>query len=138
MKQLEFNIPDAVITYNYLYEQMPVDWREEDLLFVRLPNGCVIDVGWYPACDPTGRFKVALSDSAQNPIDTIRVLDLDQVVRAVEGLALGSMQTVVLPTSVSLENAVICSSQNSAHPVSCSIISLHTGDTPVLRLIAVA
>jgi hypothetical protein len=98
VKQLEFNIPGAAISYNYLYENMPIDWREEDLLFVRLPNGNAIDVGWYPACDPTGRFKITLSDSTQNQIEAGRVHNLDQVVGAVEGLALGSMQRIVLPT----------------------------------------
>ena len=34
--------PGAVISYNYLYEYLPFDWREEDLLFVRLPDGNTI------------------------------------------------------------------------------------------------
>lgn len=87
MNQIAINIPGARITYNYLYEAMPLDWREEDLLFVRLANGYAIDVGWYPACDPNGRFKITLSDSAQNTIDVRRVFALDEVVRAVENFA---------------------------------------------------
>ena|SRR5271166_5071768 len=114
MKQLTVNIPGATVSYNYLYENMPLDWREEDLLFVRLPNGDVIDVGWYPACDPAGRFKVTLSDSVQNQIDTIRVTELDQVVDAVEGLALQSPPSV----SLSVQNAPTPSPRSSVRAMS--------------------
>ncbi len=93
MNQIPISIPGAQITYNYLYEDMPLDWREEDLLFVKLKNGYVIDVGWYPACDPNGRFKITLSDSAQNTIDVRSVLTVGEVVRAVENFGNRNMWT---------------------------------------------
>jgi hypothetical protein len=123
VKKLSFEIPGAVITYNYLCDQMPVEWRESDLLFVKLPNGNTIDVGWYPACDPTGRFKITLSDSVQNQIDVSRVSDIDQLVGIIEGMALRSRQSSnrVASTSVDLigspHNAAQSSSSTSMAPV---------------------
>ncbi|MFI5386508.1 MAG: hypothetical protein ACHQ50_10360 [Fimbriimonadales bacterium] len=120
VRQMQINIAGAQISYNHLYENMPIDWREEDLLFVRLPNGNVIDVGWYPACDPKGRFKITLSDPAQNQIDSIRMLDLDQVVGAVEGLASDPAQNPARETSVSIEYNAHRSSLDSVHTESCT------------------
>ena len=87
MNALKVNIPGAKISYNYLYENMPIGDREEDLLFLRLSNGEAIDVGWYPACDPMGRFKITLSDCTQKQINSITVRELDQVIPAVESLS---------------------------------------------------
>ena len=118
MKQLSFNIPGAVITYNYLYDHMPFDWREEDLLFIRLPNKELIDVGWYPACDPTGYFKVTLSDSTQNQIAAIRVRNLDQIVEIVEGLAVPTQHAPM--TSVSMDYRGL--TQSAANSSSSSVL----------------
>lgn len=120
MKQLGFNIPNAVVTYNYLYETMPVELREQDLLFVRLPNENVIDVGWYPACDPNGQFKITLSDSAQNQIDVFRVSDINQLVRIVEGLALRSTQSSNRVASSSV--VLVGSPHNSVQSSSSSMV----------------
>jgi hypothetical protein len=92
MKRIEPNIPGGRVTYNYLYRDMPIDWREEDLLFASLPDGKTIDVGWYPACDPDGLFRITLSNPDQTPVDVMRTPDIDQMVRAVESLASQSRQ----------------------------------------------
>lgn len=119
MTQLKINIPHAVVTYNYLFDQMPLEWREEDLLFVKLPNGNVIDVGWYPACDPNGKFKITLSDSAQNPIDITRTSELDQLIEIVGGLALRSQRTLAHVTSFYLD--LTSSPTNAARSSSSSM-----------------
>jgi hypothetical protein len=119
VKKLSFDIPEAVITYNYLCDPMPVEWREADLLFVKLPNGNTIDVGWYPACDPTGRFKITLSDSVQNQIDVFKVSDIDQLVGAVEGLALRSRQSSNRVASSSV--VLVGSPHNSVQSTSSSM-----------------
>ena len=105
----------ARITYNYLYENMPVDWREPDLLFVKLPNGNVIDVGWYPACDPAGLFKITLSDSDQNQIASIRTPELDQVAGMIEGLASDSRRNPARETS-----SMTCIDSRSTYTASCT------------------
>jgi hypothetical protein len=104
MNQIPIDIPGAQVTYNYLYENMPVDWREEDLLFVKLPNGCVIDVGWYPACDPDGWFKITLSDSAQNEIEAIKLRELERVRDAAQRLATGTDSARHGVTSISVDD----------------------------------
>lgn len=99
---------------------MPIDWREEDLLFAILPNGDVIDIGWYPACDPAGFFKVTLSDAAQNQINSIRVFDLDQAVAAAESLALDSAQKSNRNASLSFEHKMLKSTHDSTRTASCT------------------
>ena len=111
MNPLTFDVPNGIVTYNYLYDVMPIDWREEDLLFIRLQNGNTIDVGWYPACDPNGKFKITLSDSGQIPIDVTRTPELDQLVEIVGGLALRSQRTLAYVTSFYLD---LTSSPNNA------------------------
>ncbi len=43
-------------------------WFTEDQLVVRHPDGWMVDVGWYPDNDPTGRFRLVVlaGDSAQH------------------------------------------------------------------------
>lgn len=37
------------------------EWElKEDLFMADFPNGCALDVGWYPSFDPTGSFGIAL------------------------------------------------------------------------------
>ena len=87
---------------------------------MRLANGYAIDVGWYPACDPNGWFKITLSDSAQNTIDVRRVRAIGEAVRAVENFANRNTRT---NSSVTLANPLayrLCSfSQNATNSTSC-------------------
>jgi hypothetical protein len=102
MNQIQINLRGTETIYNYLYQDMPIEWREEDLLLVKLPDGDFIDVGWYPACDPTGWFKITLTNSTHDKeIKVIRVRDVDQVEHAVETLFRRWKGRTVQPTSCS-------------------------------------
>jgi hypothetical protein len=89
MNPIAFNIPGAEIVYNHLYPDMPLEWRDDDLLFVTLKNANTIDVGWYPACDPKGWFKITLSGPDQNAIDWARTPDMREMIQAVQSMASG-------------------------------------------------
>jgi len=43
-----------------LFADSPLEHLDEDILQVSLPNGLTVDVGWYPACDEDGAFKVVV------------------------------------------------------------------------------
>ncbi len=60
-------------------------WFTQDQLAVRHPDGRTIDVGWYPDCDPTGRFRllVVASDSARDWLEPLHEEEL-ATPRAVE------------------------------------------------------
>jgi hypothetical protein len=94
MNQILINVPQARVIYNYLYDDMPIDWREEDLFLAELPNGDYLDVGWYPACDPDGRFRIALRHSINGaPIGAIRVVNPAHIADAAETLAFTDVRT---------------------------------------------
>lgn len=96
MNQILIDIPEARVIYNYLYQNMPIDWREEDLFLAELPNGDYLDVGWYPACDPDGWFRIALRRSVNGvPIGVIRVVDPAHIADAAETLAFSDLQSSV-------------------------------------------
>lgn len=47
-----------------------VELLKEDLAQAQYPNGCVLDVGWYPEFSPDGHFAVAVikADNWEKPI----------------------------------------------------------------------
>ena len=52
-------VPGAQVT-GELYDAYAPEDLDQDLLQVALPNGLVIDVGWYPGGDSSGAFKVVV------------------------------------------------------------------------------
>lgn len=130
MKKIEPKIPHARITYNYLYDSMRLDWMEQDLFFAILPNGNTIDVGWYPACDPDGQFKVALCDREQNQLKVKIVNTLEQVISAVERLAIAASDDKSRETSVSAEGGQRQFRKSSVHAMSSSTLTPPLEVTP--------
>lgn len=65
MTPLELGLGDFELTYWSLASatleaspQDQADVHQEDLVQLVLPTGDILDVGWYPANDPTGSFSV--------------------------------------------------------------------------------
>jgi hypothetical protein len=132
MSQISIAVAGAHIAYNYLYDNMPMEWRDEDLFFAKLPNGHVIDVGWYPACEPNGWFKITLSDGEQNEIDSKRVVELDRLAGLIERMAAKSRDEILRTTSSVAESgrSLYSSPTNGS---SCKV-TVVDGDTyPVFR-----
>ena len=47
MKPMELNVPGCEIVFNNIYNNMYEDWLDEDLVFIRLPDGTKVEAGWY-------------------------------------------------------------------------------------------
>jgi len=64
-------------------EQVPVGLldKDEDIYQEEYPAG-IVDIGWYPACDPQGCFKIrhVVNRDWQRPRVTIEVKDREQAV----------------------------------------------------------
>ena len=69
-------------------------WLGQDVLDIQLPNGVVIDVGWYPESDLNGEYWVrAYKGSWDNQlIECINTADPRAVRREVERLAVSLQQ----------------------------------------------
>jgi hypothetical protein len=55
---IEISIPPGSEMSNYLHPKMTRAELDQDLVYISLPNGYAIDVGWYPPHDPSGAFVV--------------------------------------------------------------------------------
>ena len=57
----------------------------EDLVQVEYENGYLIDIGWYPECDPNGSFKLYLIKDYNwdNPVKVKEVKNTDEIIRVV-------------------------------------------------------
>lgn len=64
------DVAPATITFDDLIldPELPLEaqaeWElKEDLFSASFPNGCTLDIGWYPSFDPEGGFGVALNQT---------------------------------------------------------------------------
>ena len=61
---------------------------DEDLLQLELPDGCVLDVGWYPSCDPSGRYvlQIVKDRNWQEPVEKIETTSLREIWHELENI----------------------------------------------------
>ncbi|MCR5771462.1 MAG: hypothetical protein K6G87_09560 [Butyrivibrio sp.] len=54
------------------------DNLHEDLIQVEYEGGLILDIGWYPECDPTGRFIINLIKDYnwENPLKKIETKNI--------------------------------------------------------------
>lgn len=62
IKQITFHVPDgyAAEVVGFLYESDDPADLGQDMIEIRLPNGIVINSGWYPEGDPKGCYRIAV------------------------------------------------------------------------------
>lgn len=58
MSPISIEIPSGARITNQLFPTSNSDYLTQDLVTIALPNGCFVDVGWYPEHDPTGEYFV--------------------------------------------------------------------------------
>jgi hypothetical protein len=88
MKPINLNLPGSEVVFNNLHDTLSEEWLDEDLVFVRLPDGTKVEVGWYGELGAGGAFKVVHYRTSWNqPLDAIRTDDVHQVVEALTSLA---------------------------------------------------
>ena len=57
---LDFIRELGVLVKGEIFDSHNPDVLLQDLLEIELPDGKIIDVGWYPEHDPTGRYRITL------------------------------------------------------------------------------
>jgi hypothetical protein len=89
MEPVKLNLPaDARVLFNSLYRSTDPAFLTQDVLAVRLADGSVIDVSWYPEHNPSGAYTITqYQGSWDNQTEVIERRDVDQVVRDVQRLA---------------------------------------------------
>lgn len=104
MKQISLKLPDDAIVRGALYDTMDPLFLVQDILDVVLPDGVIIDVGWYPESDPSGEYRITVyQDTWQNKLlaQPIRVHDANSVAAEVSRLAFQHSRQVVAVTAES-------------------------------------
>jgi hypothetical protein len=89
MNPVSIQLPEGSEVYNFLYPSKDPDYLVQDLFAVRLPNGCCVDVGWYPEHDPNGDYVISVFyEYGDHPLGApCRTKDLAEVIRTVQSLA---------------------------------------------------
>ena len=86
---IELRLPEGATVRGVLEHVLQPEWLTQDVLEVTLPNGAVIDVGWYPEHNLEGSFwiRVFLEDWDHQLTDPILRRDPHDVKELVEQLA---------------------------------------------------
>jgi hypothetical protein len=64
MSPVELSVPGGEVLHNSLYEDQNPSYLVQDILAVKLQDGTLVDVSWYPQFDPDGAYTVAHYDTA--------------------------------------------------------------------------
>jgi hypothetical protein len=79
--------PPGARVFNFLYFSPDICDLSEDLALVELPNGVMIDAGWFPAADPSGECVIrACRGRTVLARETTR--DLGEAAKTVSALAM--------------------------------------------------
>ena len=83
------NLPDGCEVYNFMYRTRDPEYLVQDQLSVRLQNGFVVDVSWFPEHDPNGCYHIhVIREFWDNQfIDPIESANVNTVVARVQSLA---------------------------------------------------
>jgi hypothetical protein len=89
MTPIKPRVPEGARVYSFLYRTTNPEYLMQDVLAVSLPSGFYIDVGWFPEHELTGNYviRVFFQYWDQQRINPIRVKTVDDVIQAVEALA---------------------------------------------------
>ena len=89
----EIFAPGEVIYNNFhISSTKPIEeqWDNlhEDLIQVEYEDGLLLDVGWYPECDPTGRFIINLIQDYdwENPLKKIEAKSIDEMHKSINAI----------------------------------------------------
>jgi len=95
MSPICLKLPPGATSRGVLNTAPALSELREDMLDIALPTGIRIDVGWWPAWDPTGEFVVTVYASDwDHPIEQFFTKDLNEMIEAVEERAVRFSQDV--------------------------------------------
>lgn len=89
MREIRVSLPrGAELLFNALDDDPTPRMLSQDMLSILCPDGVSIDVGWYPAYDPTGEYAVTtLREGELDPVIEYEGRDVLKAVVVVERLA---------------------------------------------------
>jgi hypothetical protein len=89
MEPVNLTLPSgARVLFNSLYQSNDPDLLTQSILAVKLADGSVIDVSWFPEYDPAGAYTITwFQGSWDNQKEVIESPDIDRVVREVQRMA---------------------------------------------------
>jgi hypothetical protein len=87
MTPVEITLPAGAEIYNYLMRSTDPAYLVQDILSVRLSNGNMIEVGWFPEHDPTGEYVIRAFDKNDQHLLEMSSKIVDEVKWAVETYA---------------------------------------------------
>lgn len=105
MTTINLELPVGSAVYNRLYRATDPAYLTQDLLSARLPNGFMIDVGWFPEHDPNGAYILSVFDPWDEIIAEHSTRSVDEVKQWVEWLSSHYYRkTVNIPSSASMND----------------------------------
>jgi hypothetical protein len=121
MEPIKLNLPaDARVLFNSLYRSTGPAFLTQSVLAVRLADGSVIDVSWYPEYGPSGAYTITrYQGSWDNQKEVIETRDTDQVIREVQRLArlTGVMAEASWSPEVKIERVYTSGSTSATYDV---------------------
>lgn len=92
--EIILNLPPESRLIGNLFGDTGVNHFSEDILYVEMPNGVCIDLGWYPDDDPTGEFRIhVFNETWNNVISRHTAKDASVVAKLIEDLAWSNSST---------------------------------------------
>lgn len=93
-----FYLGEVVYNNFHIISTKPIEeqWDNlhEDLIQVEYEGGLLLDIGWYPECDPTGRFIINLIKEYnwENPLKRIEAKNIGEMYRAINAVIVDFIQ----------------------------------------------
>jgi hypothetical protein len=89
MGRIDLNLPnEAQLLFNHLNADMRASDLTSDLVGIKLPDGYLIDVSWYPENDPNGQYTITVfMNDWQNKKFEHETADIREVKSIVEKMA---------------------------------------------------
>jgi hypothetical protein len=87
MKHRLLKLPAGCQIAGDLYDAPEPAGRGEDMIEITLPNGVIIDAGWYPEGDPKGRYRVAAHYGTEKLLPHLGTGDVQSLASLIEHVA---------------------------------------------------
>jgi hypothetical protein len=97
MKTVSLSLPADCEVVGELYDSPDPAARGEDMIEVHLPNGVVIDAGWYPEGAQDGAYRVALYLGSERLTPNFRTRDINAAAKRIQEVAWESVASSAAP-----------------------------------------
>jgi hypothetical protein len=103
MNPIVLDLPGSQIISNNLYDTLSAEWLDEDLVFIRLPDGTKVDVGWHGDPAAGGYFKIVRYEKSWNsPREIVRTNCVQEVVTALKRFNSEALRSAIKAVSTTV------------------------------------